>query len=560
MEDSSKLISILHFNDVYNIEEKKVEPLGGVARFKTALESFRGLDPLVLFSGDLFQPSLLSTAYDGEQMIKPMNAFKIDAACFGNHEFDLDLDVLTEYIYRTNFPWLISNVKTRDDLQPVVEGKEYLVLEKKGLKIGFIGLAEDAWVYEAPALQTDEIMYEDYIKCAKRLAPYLRETEQCDIVIALTHLRSPNDRRLAQEFDGLDLILGGHDHINLVEKINGTYIIKSGADFVEFNKINLTVLAPGSIEGLPQGVKDQIYKDRFLIDIKPITITKDWEPNEEMQKYVQHYVDQFQEKMKNPVLHSSVELETRFPMVRGGETNFSNLMADIVRLVTDCDICLMNSGTFRSDRLFAPGVFTLGDIRLILPWEDLVIKLRVTGEQLFKALENSVSTYPAYDGRFLAVSGLRFAFDPKKPAGERIPVESIVIRDLPLDLKATYTMATKPFMYYGKDGYTVLKEAECLVDVETAEDIHTVLKRFFSLTKDPRILEEWRKSNASASLDSLDDLEMLPKQPSLQKRISEIKRMDYYSKLRPIINDVVCIEGETLISVAPTVDGRIKVL
>lgn len=102
-------------------------------------------------------------------------------------------------------------------------------------------------------------------------------------------------------------------------------------------------------------------------------------------------------------MHSSVELDTRFPMVRGGETNFSNLMADIVRLVTDCDICLMNSGTFRSDRLFPPGVFTLGDIRLILPWEDLVIKLRVTGEQLWKALENSVSTYPAYDGRFLAV-------------------------------------------------------------------------------------------------------------------------------------------------------------
>ena len=103
---------------------------------------------------------------------------------------------------------------------------------------------------------------------------------------------------MATEFNGLDLILGGHDHINLVEKVNGTYVIKSGADFVEFNKINLTVLAPESIPGLPQEVKDQIYKDRFLIDIKPIIINKNWEPNEELQKYVQHYLDQFQEKMK----------------------------------------------------------------------------------------------------------------------------------------------------------------------------------------------------------------------------------------------------------------------
>ncbi len=68
MEGTSKLISILHFNDVYNIEEKKVEPFGGVARFKTALESFRGLDPLVLFSGDLFQPSLCMN-YTNEQLV-----------------------------------------------------------------------------------------------------------------------------------------------------------------------------------------------------------------------------------------------------------------------------------------------------------------------------------------------------------------------------------------------------------------------------------------------------------------------------------------------------------
>jgi len=53
-----------------------------------------------------------------------------------------------------------------------------------------MGLAEDAWVFEAPALQTDEIMYEDFIKCAKRVTKILREEEKCDIVIALTHLRS----------------------------------------------------------------------------------------------------------------------------------------------------------------------------------------------------------------------------------------------------------------------------------------------------------------------------------------------------------------------------------
>lgn len=31
-------------------------------------------------------------------------------------------------------------------------------------------------------------------------------------MVALTHMRGPNDRRLAEQATGIDLILGGHDH------------------------------------------------------------------------------------------------------------------------------------------------------------------------------------------------------------------------------------------------------------------------------------------------------------------------------------------------------------
>uniref|UniRef100_A0A1B0DCU3 Uncharacterized protein n=1 Tax=Phlebotomus papatasi TaxID=29031 RepID=A0A1B0DCU3_PHLPP len=59
---SKDAITILHFNDVYNIEPNSAaEPIGGAARFATAINSFRDLKPLVLFSGDAFSPSMLST-------------------------------------------------------------------------------------------------------------------------------------------------------------------------------------------------------------------------------------------------------------------------------------------------------------------------------------------------------------------------------------------------------------------------------------------------------------------------------------------------------------------
>ena len=56
-EKAAEFLTILHFNDVYNIEGRDKEPVGGAARFKTALNQFRHLDPLTFFSGDALSPS-----------------------------------------------------------------------------------------------------------------------------------------------------------------------------------------------------------------------------------------------------------------------------------------------------------------------------------------------------------------------------------------------------------------------------------------------------------------------------------------------------------------------
>ncbi len=52
-------ISLIHFNDVYNIEQRPngKEPIGGAARFKSQIDSLRHLEPLILFSGDALNPS-----------------------------------------------------------------------------------------------------------------------------------------------------------------------------------------------------------------------------------------------------------------------------------------------------------------------------------------------------------------------------------------------------------------------------------------------------------------------------------------------------------------------
>ena len=75
-----------------------------------------------------------------------------------------------------------------------------------------IGLVEKEWLDTLATINPEEVTYTDYVEAGRMLAKELRE-KGCHAVIALTHMRTPNDVRLAEEVDEIDLILGGHDHV-----------------------------------------------------------------------------------------------------------------------------------------------------------------------------------------------------------------------------------------------------------------------------------------------------------------------------------------------------------
>jgi len=171
-------------------------------------------------------------------MIKPMNDFGVHASCLGNHEFDIEMDTLQKHILKCNFPWISTNLFDGTTKKPVCGSQEYHIIEKEGLKIGLIGLIEQDWLGTLP-IPDDNFIYLDFLIVAKKWTKRLKEEHKCDLVIALTHMRNPNDFYLAENCPDLDIILGGHDHIRLVEKVNGIYVIKSGTDFREFSAVTL---------------------------------------------------------------------------------------------------------------------------------------------------------------------------------------------------------------------------------------------------------------------------------------------------------------------------------
>ena len=178
-----------------------------------------------------------------------------------------------------------------------------------------------------------------------------------------------------------------------------------------------------------------------------------------------------------------VEMDARFAHIRTRETNCSNWVADCIldgllqhnaKVPVDCVI--VNSGTLRADENMARGEFKMKHLVTLLPMLDEMSVLQLSGAQLLEALENGVCMYPKLEGRFPCVSGIRFQFDGQRPAGSRVLQGSVTLRGEPLDLEASYNVATKAYLALGRDGYSVFAQGKVLLDGETLPMLPDLLR------------------------------------------------------------------------------------
>ena len=195
----------------------KYAGMGGTVRRATFLKEYRAEHPdaLLFDCGDISQGTPYYNLFRGEVEVKMMNLMGYDAMTIGNHEFDFGLENMARLFRMANFPVVCANY---DVSGTVLEGlvKPYTILKRNGLKIGVFGLAPKM----EGLVQADKcegVVYKEPIAVAQEVVDVLRNKEQCDVVICLSHLgiRSNNgdsDEKLVAETHGIDAILGGHSH------------------------------------------------------------------------------------------------------------------------------------------------------------------------------------------------------------------------------------------------------------------------------------------------------------------------------------------------------------
>lgn len=458
-------ITLLQVNDVYQFAPVDRGAAGGLGRLSTLRKQVLKESPNTLFlmSGDTISPSVESNTYKGAQMIDAWNAIGLDFAVFGNHEFDFGPEELVKRIKESRFTWLGANVVDVKTGKTFADTPPFVIREFQGVKLGIFGIVlPDTKLTSRPGPNVD---FQDVCATATKTVAQMRASG-AQVIVALTHLSMAEDKALAHCVEGIDVIIGGHEHTLLQSLSERTPIFKMTSDAREMGRIQLNVSAKS---GRLQSI------DWEIIPVNS-SVAEDPQFASVMSKY-----DKLLKELSVPVGRTSVELHAKSKESRTVETNIGDFIVDAFRKATGADVALMNGGSIRADDIMPAGELTLREIFSILPFANPVVKIEVTGATLRKALEHGVSqsAESGEPGRFPQVSGIRFSFDASRPVGSR--VMEVSVNGQPLDEKKTYTLATSTFLAVdGGDGYEMLKGAPFLIKPEEGQKAPDILKNAIS--------------------------------------------------------------------------------
>jgi 2',3'-cyclic-nucleotide 2'-phosphodiesterase (5'-nucleotidase family) len=402
-------VVILHTNDIHGQLLPK-NGVGGIAEI-AAIVRREGPD-LVLDAGDLFTGTYLSDHFQGVPTIRAMNAIGYTAAAVGNHEFDYGQDALRMRLREASFPFLSANIQT-----PVAEIVKYMVKTVKGIRIGIIGATTEDLTTTTHPRNLGGVTVSSVVQSVGDVLPELRP--QTDFIVVVAHISEAEERRLAEVYPEIRLIIGGHVHSALGPIFAGT-----------------TVIAKTGSSGRNVGRVDLDFDGKSLRNIESRLIpVQGVEPDPDIAAIIAPFQAEAGTKLQEVVGDTTGELASSSV----AESPLGNLVADAMRRAGKTQIAIQNPGGIRAR--IASGPITWGEVFDVLPFQNTLVTMKLSGAQLKRVL----------DTRLLVVSGLRIRMKLQAPSGQRL-VSAALSDGTPLEDARTYTVTTNDFLLAGGDG------------------------------------------------------------------------------------------------------------
>jgi len=449
---AANTFQILHTNDIHgHLDSTKVTTggrtfeQGGMAILGGMIQQQRSRAPqrtIVLDGGDAWVGVLISAIDHGRSVVRAMSLIGYDAMALGNHDFDWGQDELTQRAKEASFPFLAANLVQDATGTTPPFAKPYVVKDVGIAKVGIIGVTyPSATIIRAASVKG--LTFLPAIESVRKWMPEVQK--QADVIIVVSHLGieggsarvGGGDTALAQAVPGIDLIIGAHDHqaFRTARTSGTTKIFQTGSYTDNLGRVEVTIDPATRKVTAVQGADVLLPVSTGAAPPLPEVATLVAERRSEA------------EKAGAKVIGSAAGL---FEESRDMNNPLGNLVADALlehgkQQGWKSEIAFYNSAGTRAS--ISKGDITYGKLAEVLPFQNSVVSVDLTGDQLKEVFEGMAGSA----GR-LFMSGGTMAYRFANPPGSR--VLRATVAGQPLDPKRVYHVVTIDYLLGGGDGHT----------------------------------------------------------------------------------------------------------
>ena len=454
---ASERLTILHTNDVHGhlrpfsypeiaLRDSRITDLparsdiGGIARRATLAARIRadlakqGTPVWLVDAGDFYFFSPFSFEYQGLADVIAMNRAGYDFATLGNHEFEDSPAQLRRLIAGARFDFLCANVADSASGRPLT--KRYEVRQVGAARVGVFGLVPTS-AGQKPAAK-DGLAVKDAFTVAPAVVAQLRGPEQADIVVLISHLGVDNDRRLAREVPGIDVIVGGHSHTRLPQgemvgwsgelkpdEVNGTVLVQSGQRGGELGRLDLL---------LEKNAAGQWRVGRYQAHLIPVTSETPDDPG--VAAVLDSLWAPYAAKYDEVIATATADFADR-----GDDFAQNHFVADAVRTEFGVEVAFENAGGMHIP--IPAGPVTRAMLAAVDRQPFTIVTFRMRGREIRRFVQRSRPV----------VSGLRYRMFLGK-------LERVTVGDRPLDDARVYSCAANSSVAGLMDGFETLEKRD----------------------------------------------------------------------------------------------------
>ena len=420
-----EIITILYTNDEHGWMEG-MAPGAGAAELLGIWQEEEGYAAddetfIILSGGDMWTGPAISTWFDGESMAEVMNEMGYDAAAVGNHEFDFGLDMLQVRQAQSEFPFLSANMRyAADNQSPTDLGiLPYTIIPANGVRVGIIGLTTVSTPRTTNPNNVADFDFIDYETALREIVPQV-EAEGVDLILVPAHACQRELERLATAVSDLGIYLFGGGHCNelFAKEVDGAVLLEGGN--------HLGSYARAVFEVNPEDGTVAVSAVGTVQNEGGTAVP-------ELQAIVDKWGEVVASELNEVVGYTEAGIERRSPEMQALITNawLAGYPA--------ADVAITNWGGMRAP--IEPGAITLAHIVGVMPFDNVIIEVTLSGDELLTVLDF---------GKDDAIAGVhrqsfKWVLDS---SGEEI------------DPAASYSLLVNDFMYAGGDDYTFLAEAD----------------------------------------------------------------------------------------------------